>query len=103
MSFLRHGEIYPCDEGTILRSRPRSSPWMSLQLVIPGRLLSSRACFRFLDPLSLPEFLCSICQRSTGRSLRFRGLCTGISVPNTPHCLFRGRPVYHNSIFVDDA
>jgi hypothetical protein len=47
MSFLRHGEIYPCDEGTILRPCPRSSPWMSLQLVIPGRLLSSRARFRF--------------------------------------------------------
>jgi hypothetical protein len=41
MSFLRHGEIYPCDEGAISRPRPRSSPWMSLQLVIPGRLLSS--------------------------------------------------------------
>jgi hypothetical protein len=47
MSFLRHGEIYPCDEGTISRPCPRSSPWMSLQLVIPGRLLSSRARFRF--------------------------------------------------------
>ena len=70
---------------------------------LSGRLLSSRACFRFLDPLSLPEFLCSICQRSTGRSLRFRGLCTGISAPNTPYRLFQGRPVYHNSIFVDDA
>jgi hypothetical protein len=41
MSFLRHGEIYPCDEGAISRPRPRSSPWMSLQLAIPGRLLSS--------------------------------------------------------------
>ena len=47
MSFLRHGEIYPCDEGTISRPCPRSSPWMSLQLVIPGRVLSSRARFRF--------------------------------------------------------
>jgi hypothetical protein len=47
MSFPRHGEIYPCDEGTISRPCPRSSPWMSLQLVIPGRLLSSRARFRF--------------------------------------------------------
>jgi hypothetical protein len=47
MSFLRHGEIYPCDEGTISRPCPRSSPWMSLHLVIPGRLLSSRARFRF--------------------------------------------------------
>jgi len=47
MSFLRHKEIYPCDEGAISRPRPRSSPWMSLQLVIPGRLLSSRARFRF--------------------------------------------------------
>ena len=47
MSFLRHGEIYPCDEGTISRPCPRSSPWMSLQLAIPGRLLSSRARFRF--------------------------------------------------------
>src|SRR5208337_3627024 len=47
MSFLRHGEIYPCDEGTVSRPRPRSSPWMSLQLVIPGRLLSSRARLRF--------------------------------------------------------
>ena len=43
MSFLRYGEIYPCDEGAISRPRPRSSPWMSLQLAIPGRLLSSRA------------------------------------------------------------
>jgi hypothetical protein len=50
MSFLRHGEIYPCDEGAISRPRPRSSPWMSLQLVIPGRLLSSRARFRFTSP-----------------------------------------------------
>jgi len=47
MSFLRHGEIYPCDEGTTSRPCPRSSPWMSLQLVIPGRLLCSRARFRF--------------------------------------------------------
>ena len=47
MSFLRHREIYPCDEGTISRPCPRSSPWMSLQLVIPGRLLCSRARFRF--------------------------------------------------------
>ena len=47
MSFLRHGEIYPCDEGTISQPCPRSSPWMSFQLVIPGRLLSSRARFRF--------------------------------------------------------
>ena len=47
MSFLRHGEIYPCDEGAISRPRPRSSPWMSLQLGIPGGLLSSRARFRF--------------------------------------------------------
>ena len=53
MSFLRHGEIYPCDEGkyfdggAISRPCPRSSPWMSLQLAIPGRLLSSRARFRF--------------------------------------------------------
>jgi hypothetical protein len=47
MSFLRHEEIYPCDEGTISRPCPRSSPWMSLQLAIPGRLLSSRARFRF--------------------------------------------------------
>ena len=47
MSFLRHGEIYPCDEGAISRPRPRSSPWMSLQLAIPGRLPSGRARFRF--------------------------------------------------------
>ncbi len=47
MSFLRHGEIYPCDEGTISRPCPRSSPWMSLQLAIPGRLPSGRARFRF--------------------------------------------------------
>ncbi len=47
MSFPRHGEIHPCDEGTISRPGPRSSPWMSLQLAIPGRLLSSRARFRF--------------------------------------------------------
>jgi len=50
MSFLRHGEIYPSDEGTILRPCPLSSPWMSLQLVIPGRLLSSRARFCFTSP-----------------------------------------------------
>ena len=54
MSFLRHGEIYPCDEGTISRPCPRSSPWMSLQLVIPGRLLSSRARFRFPAGAILP-------------------------------------------------
>ena len=54
MSFLRHGEIYPCDEGAISRPRPRSSPWMSLQLAIPGRLLSSRARFRFTTGAILP-------------------------------------------------
>jgi len=47
MSFLRHEEIYPCDEGASLRPRPRSSPWMSLRLGIPGGLLSSRARVRF--------------------------------------------------------
>jgi hypothetical protein len=47
MSFPRHGEIYPCDGGAISRPRPRSSPWMSLQLGIPGGVLSSRARFRF--------------------------------------------------------
>ena len=41
MSFLRHGEIYPCDKGTISRPCPRPSPWMSFQPVIPGGLLSS--------------------------------------------------------------
>ncbi len=47
VSFPRHGEIYPCDRGTILRPCPRPSPWMSLQPVIPGGLLSSRARVRF--------------------------------------------------------
>ncbi len=47
MSFLRHGEIYPWDEGTISRPCPRPSPWMSFQPVIPGGLLSSRARVRF--------------------------------------------------------
>jgi hypothetical protein len=45
----------------------------------------------------------SSCQRSTGRSLRFWGLCTGASTPNTPYRLFQGRPVYHNSIFADSG
>ena len=53
MSFLRHGEIYPCDEGATSRPRPSSSPWMSLQLVIPGRLLSSSPL-----PLHQPELYC---------------------------------------------
>jgi hypothetical protein len=47
MSFLRHGEIYPCDEGTISRPCPRSSRWMSFQPAIPGGLFSSRARVRF--------------------------------------------------------
>ena len=47
MSFLRHGEIYPWDKGTISRPCPRPSPWMSFQPVIPGGLLSSRARVRF--------------------------------------------------------
>src|ERR1700733_4813323 len=34
-------------------------------------------------------------------SLALSGLCTGIPVPNTPYRLFQGRPVHHNSIFVD--
>ena len=41
MSFLRHGEIYPCAKGTISRPCPRPSRWMSFQLAIPGGLLSS--------------------------------------------------------------
>ena len=47
MSFLRHGEIYPCAKGTISRPCPRPSPWMSFQPVIPGGLLCSRARVRF--------------------------------------------------------
>ena len=72
MSFLRHGEIYPCDEGTISRSCPRSSPWMSLQLVIPGRLLSSRARFRFTSRSSAFCGLNTACfekRKSTTESL----------------------------------
>ena len=41
MSFLRHGEIYPCAKGTISRPCPRPSRSMSFQLAIPGGLLSS--------------------------------------------------------------
>jgi hypothetical protein len=56
MSFLRHGEIYPCDEGTISRPCPHSSPWMSLQLVIPGRLLLQQSPL----PLHQPELYCQL-------------------------------------------
>src|SRR5438270_5330478 len=43
------------------------------------------------------------CQRSTGRSSLSRGLGRGVLIPDAPHRLFRGRPVYPNSIFVDGA
>jgi len=74
MSFLRHGEIYPCDEGrncdegAISRPRPRSSPWMSLQLAIPGRLLSSRARFRFTNWRQLCNNGAAICKRRSLQS-----------------------------------
>jgi hypothetical protein len=38
----------------------------------------------------------SICQRSTGRSSLFSGLCTGVSAPYAHHRLFRGRPILHS-------
>jgi hypothetical protein len=47
MSFLRHEEMYPFDEGVITRNPPRSSNgWVSGWLFL-GRLHSGRACLRF--------------------------------------------------------
>src|ERR1022692_3766239 len=54
MSFRRHGEIFPCDKDTTLRAVPCSSPWTSLQLVIPGGVLSSRARVRFTSRRDYP-------------------------------------------------
>ena len=50
-----------------------------------------------------PELSCCapICQRSTGRSSPTVGLHQGGLPPYVPIHLFRGRPVYSNSIFAD--
>ena len=42
-------------------------------------------------------------QRSTGRSSPLRGLCRGGPTPDAPYRMFRGRPVFPNSIFVNGA
>ncbi len=47
MSFLRHGEIYPCDEGTISRPCPAPRREEYPTGCLPCGLLSSRARFRF--------------------------------------------------------
>src|ERR1700679_1846840 len=70
----------------------RTERMMSIRAVAP----ISRACFRFLDPLSLPEFSMFDLSATHRPVLAFRGLCTGISVPNTPYRLFQGRPIYYN-------
>jgi hypothetical protein len=54
-------------------------------------------------PLSGRHTIASICQRSTGRSSRYAGLCTGAAAPHTPYRLFRGRPVRTHSIFAASA
>jgi hypothetical protein len=72
MSFPRHGEIYPCDEGTIRRPCPRPSRWMSLQPAIPGGLLSSSARVRFTgrrQSLPLTGFGASQVQRTVNYDL----------------------------------
>jgi len=52
------------------------------------QVVFSRACFRFLDPLSLPEF--NVRSVSDPPAvLRFWGLCTGVSAPNTPFVCFK--------------
>ena len=79
MSFLRHQEIYQvsqpsCDSelvrGRDLAGTPSLIDLMSLRLVIPGGLLSSRARFRFTNrPL-----LCD--NRPTNCNQRFAGIWT---------------------------
>jgi hypothetical protein len=43
----------------------------------------------------------TICQRSTGRSSPTEVCTKEVQLPMLPACLFRGRPVHFNSIFVD--
>ena len=73
--------------------------------VFPGKITEKRERGA-LGLLLHPELSsrAPIYQRSTGRSSPSRGLHeAGASPPDVPNRLFRGRPVYSNSIFVDGA
>jgi hypothetical protein len=108
-SFLRHADLSP--DGHPLRHSTKGNRALRIPLTTHRWDESDRVFLAGCSPAepasassihsAYQSCSCSICQRSTGRSLRFRGLCTGVSAPNTPHRLFQGRPGYLNSIFVD--
>ena len=65
MSFLRHTETHQITlivRGRDLAATPSLIVLMSLRLVIPGRLLSSRACVRFTNRRLLCNNLVANCK-----------------------------------------
>ena len=109
-SFLRHADLSPDGHSQLVNAK--GNPPKRIPLVTHRWDESDRVFLAGCSPAepasassihsAYQSFLCSICQRSTGRSSRaFRGLVHGASAPNTSRRLFQGRPVYSNSIFVD--
>ena len=70
MSLLRHGEIYPYEEGTIHRTVPQLILWMSLQLAIPGGCALQQGPL----PLHQPASCCNNNQRRSTQKQRTANL-----------------------------
>jgi hypothetical protein len=110
-SFLRHADLSPdghsvwrSTKGNLASQIPLTTHrWDESDRVFLAGCSPAEPASASSIHSAYQNFQCSSCQRSTGRSLRLKGLCTGISVPNTPYRLFQGRPVYSNSIFVDSV
>src|SRR4026209_2900479 len=96
MSFLRHTETH--QKSLIVRGRdyaatPSLIVLMSLQLAIPGRLLSSRACVCFTNRRLLCNNLVANCNTAfagiwtpTLTGCLTLGVHRSVKSPNTTHC-----------------
>ena len=68
MSFLRHRDLFPDGHwncNLVQREPQPEFPPFPIGTMsrssIPGRVLSSRACFRFLDPKSVTDVVRTLC------------------------------------------
>jgi hypothetical protein len=102
---LEQEECDSCSEIIQLASQGRITLLIpAFSLAEPHQVIASKAKARSRLSAELSAQLGELGRSKPHRDMPSTfGVLPVASVPNTPHRLFQGRPVYHNSIFVDDA
>ncbi len=109
VSFLRHADLSPDGHSLLLNTKGnlasqiplRTHRWdESDRVFLAGCSSAEPASASSIHSAYQNFYVRSVSDPPAGPCV-FRGLCTGVSAPNTPYRLFQGRPVYSHSIFVD--